>query len=723
MASRSRVPRQEVLPRWMGLFRHCWKPLTWVWVALFLSVFVNIGSSWLTTKDFVLDGTPLGWLRDHPWLTLPALFLLLMVTALAWLVSLQERTVAPGVSLTLTPKQRLQFIQGFRQEYSSRLNSSLQGKIALDLQLKERTNVLASSASLLFRDLETDDGSPLPPGTSIIEAYDRAGRGLLVLGAPGSGKTTLLLSLALELLQRAEDDLAQPLPVVLNLSSWARTEPPLAQWLSEQCVLVYGISRTLSASWIAQEQVQFLLDGLDEVGEKARAACIEAMNVYRQSHMAVLVVGSRSGEYTSQSARLLLSAAVEIQPLEMAQVRAVLKQAGKSLSTVRAALRRNAVLGDLLTTPLMLSVVILTYRDMPLKELPQGGALQEQQRVIFEHYVQRMLHRYRLSRRFSLTQTSRYLVWLAQQMQQHQLTEFHLESLQVDWLVTRRARMLYELFVPLVGGLIVGLISGPVLGVFLGLALGLFNGLVLGAFLGLFCLIGGLVMGIFFLLTELIWGLVSGFILRLAEGVFFGMVEGLAEELADGTLGIEPVERLMWSWKGDGRKLIYGLVAGLVYGLAVGLVSGLAVGLAYGLGVGVFFELVIGLSETSLTECARLKPNQGIHASGWNAIRFGLGVGLVSGLGVGLVSGLFFGLGAGLIAGLIAGLVFGGTAYLQHYVLRWFLARQHALPWRAVPFLEEMTHCVLLQRVGGGYRFVHPLLQDYFASLPLPPLS
>jgi hypothetical protein len=66
---------------------------------------------------------------------------------------------------------------------------------------------------------------------------------------------------------------------------------------------------------------------------------------------------------------------------------------------------------------------------------------------------------------------------------------------------------------------------------------------------------------------------------------------------------------------------------------------------------------------------------------------------------------------------LVVGLVGGGGAYFQHYVHRLFLTQSRALPWRAVLFLEEETGCILLQRVGGGYRFIHPLLQEHFASL------
>jgi hypothetical protein len=45
------------------------------------------------------------------------------------------------------------------------------------------------------------------------------------------------------------------------------------------------------------------------------------------------------------------------------------------------------------------------------------------------------------------------------------------------------------------------------------------------------------------------------------------------------------------------------------------------------------------------------------------------------------------------------------------------------MPWHYVRFLEEATERILLQRVGGGYRFIHPLFLDYFASLATPTLS
>jgi predicted NACHT family NTPase len=108
--------------------------------------------------------------------------------------------------LGLTPTQRLQVLRSLRQEYSNRLTHLLQGRAPLALELHERTDMVASAAGLVFHHTDTATEYPLPPSTSIIQVYDQTQRGLLLLGAPGSGKSTLVLHLAVELIQRAEDD-------------------------------------------------------------------------------------------------------------------------------------------------------------------------------------------------------------------------------------------------------------------------------------------------------------------------------------------------------------------------------------------------------------------------------------------------------------------------------------------------------------------------------------
>lgn len=553
----------------------------------------------------------------------------------------------------------------------------------------------------------------MPAGISIVQIYDKAERGLLILGNPGSGKTTLLLELARELLQRAENDPDQPIAIILNLSTWAKDQLPLSQWLSEQCSLVYGISKRLSATWIEQEQVQFLLDGLDEMGEAAQTACIEAINTYRQAHLVPLVICSRTYEYESQSARLILPDAVELQPLETAQVSRVLKQAGKSFAALRAGLRSNTIFSDLITTPLMLNIVMLTYRNTMAKNLPQGGSPKEQQQQIFEEYIQHMLKRYQQRRTFSIAQISSSLIWLAQHMQQRQLTEFHLESLQADWLENDQARDMYSLISEQPLGCAVGVIGGLLAGLLMGLIMWLFLRYDTGV------LVRGPLIGAMF-------GLVFG-----ALGWRFGREKN-----------IQLTEKLIWSWEKSGIALLASVLAGVLiigatlfiqvllpgfsnsliikatFGGSSGMVS---FELAFLLILGFLLALLAGLSGIPLDTTMRFKPSQGLYTTGGNA----LGLSLILLLGSGLLAGLIFGLSIGLLSGwligllygLVGGLRFGGLAYFQHYLLRFSLVRSYALPWHTVRLLEEAKACILLQRVGSGYRFIHPLLQEYFASL------
>ncbi len=368
------------------------------------------------------------------------------------------KEVFPKPSFSLHLKQRLQVIRGLQQEYRQRLNHSLQEQVAIELGLHERTDVIASSARLVFHDTETNH--PLPAGTTIVQVYDRAQFGLLILGKPGAGKTTLLLDLALELLRRAENDQEHPLPIVLSLSSWGTRKLPFARWLQEQMYLVYGIAKKVGAAWIEQDQILFLLDGLDEMDISARSACVVAMNGHRAEHFVPLVVSSRSQEYEQQHARLILPVAIEIQPLEPAEVMTYLAQAGPTLATARAAIQTNATLQQLMTTPLMLMILLLSYRNQNTNKLAQVGSLEDQQRLIFQHYVQRMLERHHHRRTISQPRLLRSLRWLAQNMQKRHLTEFYLEQLQPTWLPTKQVQTIYHWFYGLFMGLLVGLSMG-----------------------------------------------------------------------------------------------------------------------------------------------------------------------------------------------------------------------------------------------------------------------
>ena len=157
------------------------------------------------------------------------------------------------------------------------LNSALLNAIYIDLGLQEKPDAVPrpfEDLNITLRQPEKDK-QDLPTGTQAIDVYRQAQGSLLILGRPGSGKTTTLATLARDLLTEAEYNPATPVPVIFNLSSWAIKQKPLANWLADELVRQYQVSRKLARSWLGEGQLALLLDGLDEVATDRREACVE----------------------------------------------------------------------------------------------------------------------------------------------------------------------------------------------------------------------------------------------------------------------------------------------------------------------------------------------------------------------------------------------------------------------------------------------------------------
>ena len=113
----------------------------------------------------------------------------------------------------------------------------------------------------------------------------------------------------------------------------------------------YEVPHRLGQSWVSEDRLLLLLDGLDEVASAARRECIEAINSYRQTHPDVqVVVCSRSTEYLNEPTQLRLQTAVVVQPLTQEQIDTYLESAGEQAEALREALRQDADLRELATT-------------------------------------------------------------------------------------------------------------------------------------------------------------------------------------------------------------------------------------------------------------------------------------------------------------------------------------------------------------------------------------
>ncbi len=610
---------------WIRLCRHLWEIAVFLGVTVLLGLVINVLSTWLTSSHGTLPpDTPLTSLMTHWPITVLIGCCLLLIAALAWAVGRRVPSAVQAYLPTAQDRERMQ--RRLRLRYEQMLAQSLQGAVQVELGLISRPAAVHSAVSLSLR-LPDQPEEPLPPHTSIKEAYELAQQELLILGEPGSGKSTLLLELAHHLVEQSEQDATYPLPVLLPLSSWAVSRPPLEVWLTEQLTLLYNVSRPLSQQWIQAKQVLPLLDGLDEMEASARAACIAAINVYHRDHLRPLVACSRTAEYAAATRheRLTLHTAVVVQPLSREQVDTYVANLGKPLAALRAALRKNAMLQELATTPLMLHVLILTYHGTSVRELSRKEMqLQEQ---IWTDYVERMVSRKGDVRRYPLSTTRAWLGWLAREMHQRNQTIFSLEQLQPDWLPK-------------------------------------------GQGVGLFIMLSALSMEEIKPAEVFTWSWKK----------FMFQLSGLNRE-------IKPAEALTWSWKKFMPSLLNGLFGGLfgglLFGMLFGMASGPTGGLLIGLHLGPFFGLFIGLlsglldgfSREQLTERLALSPNEGIRRSTRYGLLFGLAAGLFGGLFGGLLGGLLstmlgstlVGLGFGLLVGLEFGLL--AAALQPHFLI------------------------------------------------------
>ena len=290
-----------------------------------------------------------------------------------------------------------------RQEVDERLRHSLFRQVQIALGRTEDPHAVATTWG---RELECPGAAPrpLPPERPTVAVFDDSAGALLILGEPGAGKTVELLDLARALLVRDETDPdpQRPVPVFLNLSSWAEAGLPLPDWIAHELFRRHQIPRRIGVDWVARERLLLLLDGLDEVTEPRRGACAAAINAFREGHgLTRLAVCCRAAEYRALGAdlpTLRLGTAIRLLPLERGQIERYLIQAGPALTGLRRALAEDADLAALAATPLMLNVMSLTWQSRP-REMITAAALGNtadpaaRGKALFDAYLERVFSR------------------------------------------------------------------------------------------------------------------------------------------------------------------------------------------------------------------------------------------------------------------------------------------------------------------------------------------
>ncbi|MEG4496028.1 NACHT domain-containing protein [Microcoleus sp. F10-C6] len=531
---------------------------------------------------------------------------------------------------------------------------------------------------------------------NILNIFDDAQGQLLILGEPGSGKTTTMLVLAEALLERAEKQSDAPIPVLLKLSSFKKEEKNLFNWLLEELRKQYscGLDKNIINKKVIKELLKgkkllLMLDALDELEENNRKYCVEALNQLLRNRE--YVVCSRRQEYEILEFQLEMNRAICLQALSEAQIQEYLRD--RQREEFWQTLKDQKELLNVLKRPLFLKIACDGMQEISINDWKNFTSLEERQLYLSRAYIRWCL---RKEGKDSKLEKIRWLIWLAQQLQNHGQTEFFIERMQPSWLppatlkwyvLLVRLSIILILLLLLMGGIYIDYIDSN------------FNSLKIVRYS--IYIIGSLVTAVSASLHQKI---------NLFE-----------DNIVNAIFGKHNINLSNFP-----PTIVFVILfaVGLVIFLSLSTIPHYVVKLIC---IILFCGLLmVGMARLNGHELQqKTRPNQGIRNSAINAgcVAIPIAITVATGLSIKFPFKLFnlqflsSLLMIGLPAGLICALLYGGLTCIQHFILRLIL-RCHGHPWNYAKFLDNAVEIKLLRRVGGRYEFIHSLLKECFAILP-----
>ncbi|HMG75696.1 MAG TPA: NACHT domain-containing protein [Pyrinomonadaceae bacterium] len=534
-------------------------------------------------------------------------------------------------------------------------------------------------------------GRTLPQQTPLVQIFEEAGRRLLILGTPGAGKTIALLKLAQDLAVRAASNPEEPVPVVLNLSSWAEPTPKLLPWLLRELRVTYRIPDDIALTLIRQNRLLLFLDGLDEVKVADRPSCVRSINNFLTvfDHLPGVIVCSRAKEYEALPV-LLQTSEIQLLRLSNEAVEQYIIQSELKPQQLLATLGRNPGLKKSLRSPLMLKFLRSLYEN-PLLSFPEEwpGKSEQCETLIIELYVRGRTSSEASLIRYPEAKLRKWLSWVADRMSRDSQSVLLLEKLQPNWLSTTNeirlytfiSRSLSTLIVVLIGVLIMWLghrarivvgdggvpTQDGLLGVQENLWFWVFVTGVLGgwtfALVDLRAVIqnsthptstyskgykvsrelAGAALNIlicavvFFLAALYRLPVIKAIYGALIYGVCFGMVFWFRRRDNDSQADIKTTDKISWSWSTAVTGSAWGLVGGATVGLVISSIVGWFAGYKSGFNIGAVVLVggflvgvaVGGLKKVSV-EGRKMSFYEGLRLSAVSTLRIWMYVGLLS---------------------------------------------------------------------------------------------
>jgi hypothetical protein len=584
---------------------------------------------------------------------------------------------------------------------------------------------------------------------------------LVVLGGPGYGKSMLLLRLVLDMVKLRGS--GEPVPVFVPMTTWDAEHDSLREWLEKQLPIDYpGLGALVSsgegessriAALLAEQKIVPVLDGLDEMPSRARAAALHRLNeaFASPSRPLRLVMTSRTGEYQEVVGRrgerwtpLRGAAAVELHPLDADMVAAYLSERGDDprwIPVIDELKQPRTALAGALRTPLCVSLASAIYNpqlDDPSGQVPNPADLRKfrDAESIQEHLLDMFIPAaYPAERRKAeeaakeegedpgLLPAERWLMFLAGYLTNGE--EFT-TSLQWWKLQGLAPRWLTPALVGITCGIGSGFAAATGTHVGVGIGIGFGTGMLIALAIGVSAFharrrwdrgrLDGTAYRKRYVRRRPGPGMAGGFIGAVAGGLAAG-VAGMYFHVGHETSLYAGLPEALGIGLGAGASgeffggLVGGLIGSFVAGYLAAVGPGLPAGLVNGLGVG----LAAGLAAEYLGRQApsRRRPKWEAH------------IGVPGGLVVGVVTGLIASR-ANPIAGVVAGVVLAATAALP-FGLRHFDQDMTAVPSPGEALARDATAFRLTAlsagMAAGSFGFIGVGLTSIFevgakASLP-----
>jgi hypothetical protein len=663
-----------------------------------VAVSVLLAAALSTATSVAAGALPTSW-RPHLWLAWPV-SMVLAVTYAA--VEIRRASAEPAVSALAAAGRsnaRARLLERVERIWViSVLERSLYQEARLELGLMR--SVDAPHPWDIVSGRQGSGPELLPSGTSLGAVFDELDKAVLIMGPPGSGKTTTILELLRELLGRARADSDVPIPVLLPLASWALSQgtlagsrETLAGWMLREVSERYQVAVQHVRAWLDGEILLPLLDGLDEVAVEHREECIKAINLFRHEHGTVpIAVCCRTGDYQLFQTRLELYGTLTIEPLSRQQVERFLDRPDRKFAGAQAALAREPALWALADTPLILSIMVLAFRDPESSESLGGITRQELRDHLFATYVRTMLTRRRAADH-QPSSTIRRLAFVACQLERWNQTLFSTDLL--------------------------GRESLP-------------DGWWSGALWGIGCAVWEVVSTVAMSAVGIVF---YGWPRGATAGVIVGLLSGLPvrpTQIFRRRYWRRPLQVVKWFLR-DAWYARKAIVVVLVAGAATGIVLGGPGGIRW-MATYAAAATIAGITATAMLPVQRIgsrfvEPRS--YRTGDFPILIELGllaapaIGMLCGVMTALLvawwtsvaDGLRFGLATAVCLTLFVLGCLRGFALTQQTLIRLKLHRADLLPIPIRPFFDYAVQCLFLRRAGEGYLFVHRSMQEFFAAL------